>query len=91
MALAEESIPEAHSENVGATIEDTGITAEMKAKLMRKYGVRYSDIDVTITNGVVTLEGSTTRNKAKSLAESATKSVAGVKSVDRSGLSIASK
>lgn len=82
MVFADEQTPEAHSKSVGAAIDDTVITAKVKANLMHTHGLRHSDIDVTTTNGVVTLEGSATSNEAKSLAESATKSVEGVKSVD---------
>lgn len=82
IVFADELTPEAHSKSLGAAIDDTVITAKVKANLMHTNGLRHSDIDVTTTNGVVTLEGSATSKEAKSLAESATKSVEGVKSVD---------
>lgn len=81
-AYADETAPEAHSKSVGAAIDDTVITAKVKTTFIDAHGLGDSDIDVTTTNGVVTLEGSATSDKAKSLAEELTKSVAGVKSVD---------
>jgi hyperosmotically inducible protein len=76
------SMPEAHSDGLGATISDTAITAKVKTKLMGKKSLKNSDISVTTTNGVVTLDGSANSLNAKSLAEATTKSVEGVKSVD---------
>ncbi|MEO7208019.1 MAG: BON domain-containing protein [Steroidobacteraceae bacterium] len=82
VVFADEPVPEAHSKSVGAAIDDTVITAKVKTKLMNAQALGHSDIDVTTTNGVVTLEGSATSDKAKSLAESTALSVEGVKSVD---------
>ena len=82
IAYADSSMPQAKNDGVGAAISDTAITAKVKAKLMKEDGLGKSDISVTTTNGVVTLEGSATSSKAKSMAETATKSVDGVKSVD---------
>jgi len=69
---------------MGAAVTDTAITAKVKAKLMGEHSLKKSDISVTTTNGVVTLDGSASSSKAKALAEAATKSVDGVKSVDNS-------
>jgi hyperosmotically inducible protein len=74
--------PQAHSDGMGAAISDTVITAKVKAKLMGEKGLKKSEIDVTTTNGVVTLTGSASNSDAKGLAEDMTKSVEGVKSVD---------
>jgi hyperosmotically inducible periplasmic protein len=49
---------------------------------MGEDSLKKSDISVTTTNGVVTLDGSASGSHAKSAAEAATKSVAGVRSVD---------
>jgi len=80
--LADAAAPEAHSDGIGATLSDTAITAKIKAKLLTDDGLKKSKIDVTTTNGVVTLEGSASSSAAKSRAETITKAVDGVKSVD---------
>jgi hyperosmotically inducible periplasmic protein len=74
--------PTAHSDSVGAAISDTDITAKVKLKLVDVKGLKGSDVDVTTTNGVVTLTGSATSSSAKSEAEDLTKQVKGVKDVD---------
>lgn len=79
---ADQPQPKAHSNGMGAAISDTVITAKVKAKLMGEKGLKKSEIDVTTTNGVVTLTGSASNSDAKGLAEDMTKSVEGVKSVD---------
>lgn len=76
------SVPQAHSDSVGAAISDTSITAKVKARLMSESSLKNSKISVTTTNGVVTLTGSASDEKAKSLAETRAKMVEGVKSVD---------
>ncbi len=76
------SKPQAHSDGVGAMITDTAITAKVKATLMGEGSLKKSKIRVTTTNGVVTLKGSASSSDAKSAAETAAKSVEGVKSVD---------
>lgn len=81
-AAADQPQPQAHSDGMGAAISDTVITAKVKAKLMGEKGLKKSEIDVTTTNGVVTLTGSASNSDAKGLAEDMTKSVEGVKSVD---------
>ncbi|MDR3395714.1 MAG: BON domain-containing protein [Parasulfuritortus sp.] len=81
-ASAEEPMPVAHSDGLGAAVSDTVITAKVKAKLMAEKSLKRSKIKVVTTNGAVTLTGSASSSDAKSLAETATKSVEGVKSVD---------
>lgn len=76
------SAPKAHSEGMGAAISDTAITTKVKSKLMGDKRLKKSDISVTTTNGVVTLEGTASDSKAKSTAAALAKSVKGVKSVD---------
>lgn len=76
------SAPKAHSDGMGAVVSDTAITAKVKTKLMGDERLKKSDISVTTTNGVVTLEGTASSSKAKSAAGALTKSVEGVKSVD---------
>ena len=75
-------MPVAHSDGVGAAIDDTAITGKVKARLMNKHTLKYSHIKVTTTNGVVTLNGTASNSKAKSFAETEAKSIEGVKSVD---------
>lgn len=82
VVAADEPMPQAHSDGIGAAISDTAITAKVKAKLMGDDGLKGSKIHVTTTNGVVTLKGSATSSDAKSLAEDQTKTVEGVTSVD---------
>jgi len=74
--------PTAHSDSVGAAISDTDITAKVKLKLADVKALKGSDVDVTTTNGVVTLTGSATGSDAKDVAERLTKEVKGVKDVD---------
>lgn len=81
-ASPDPSVPKAHSDGLGAAVSDTAITAKVKTAMMRKDSLKNSDIHVTTTNGVVTLEGSATTSNAKAVATSAAKSVEGVKSVD---------
>jgi hyperosmotically inducible protein len=81
-ASDEASKPQAHSDGVGAMVTDTVITTQVKAKLMGEDSLKKSKISVTTTNGVVTLKGSAHSSDAKSAAETAAKSVEGVKSVD---------
>ena len=79
-ARADESTP--HSDGVGAAITDTAITAKVKSRFIGDSRLKKSDISVTTTNGVVTLEGTASGSKAKSAAAALAKSVNGVKSVD---------
>ena len=80
VAYADDATP--HSDGVGAAITDTAITAKVKAQLLSDNRLKTSKISVTTTNGVVTLAGSTASSDAKSDAETVTKNVDGVKSVD---------
>ena len=79
---AEPAAPEAHSDSVGAALADTATTARVKAKLMGKRILRHSDVDVTTTNGVVTLTGTASGPKAMDFAVDTAKAAEGVKSVD---------
>ncbi|HET8941296.1 MAG TPA: BON domain-containing protein [Rudaea sp.] len=65
---------------------DTWITTKVKAELMTTKGISSTDIDVTTTNGVVTLSGvlDTKAEVQKSIAVA--KSVKGVKKVDAAAL-----
>ena len=87
---AEAAVPEAHSDSMSAAIVDTATTARVKASLMGKKLLRHSDIDVTTTNGVVTLSGTASGPKAMAFAVETTKAVEGVKGVDNT-LTVASR
>ena len=80
-ASPDPSAPKAQSDGMGAAISDTAITAEVKAKLMGEDKLKKSDINVTTTNGVVTLEGSASSASAKAMAERKSLSIHGVRSV----------
>ena len=81
---ADTAMPQAHSDGVRATLSDTAITAKVKARLMGNDSLKHSDIDVTTTNGVVTLNGTVSSTEAGSLAATEAGVVEGVKSVDNS-------
>jgi len=74
--------PQAHSDGAVATVSDAAITVKVKATLAGKKGLEGSDISVTTTNGVVTLEGMASDSNAKSRAEKIASQVSDVKSVD---------
>ncbi len=76
------SAPEAQSDDLRTAVSDTVLTARVKAELMRLDNIRSSDIEVTTTNGVVTLRGDVDSNATRNAAAAATRSVEGVVSVD---------
>lgn len=73
---------ESHSASLGAAIDDTAITAKVKAKFIGDSQFKGSDISVTTTNGVVTLTGSAPGTDVKARAADLASAVDGVKSVD---------
>ena len=79
---SDEAQPQAHSDGMSAMITDTVITAKVQSKLTGETRLKKSEVRVTTTNGVVTLDGSASDSDAKALAEALTKLVEGVKSVD---------
>src|SRR5579859_6208082 len=82
-AIADDAAaPQAKSDSMGAAISDTDITAKVKLGMTGLKGLRSSDIKVTTTNAVVTLDGTVTSSKARSMAENVALSVDGVKGVD---------
>jgi len=81
-AASTDTVPQPHSNSVGAAITDTAITTKVKAKLIGEESLKQSDISVSTTNGVVTLTGSATSSDAKALAAKLAKGVDGVRSVD---------
>lgn len=76
------TLPKPHSDGLGAAISDTITTIKVKGKLMGEDSLDQSDIGVTTTNGVVTLDGSASGSNEKELAESTAMTTGGVKSVD---------
>jgi hyperosmotically inducible protein len=75
-------VPQPQSDSLGAAATDTAITAAVKVQLLTQASLDGSHITVTTTNRVVTLDGSASSARAKTVAEAATKSVEGVKSID---------
>jgi hyperosmotically inducible protein len=81
-AMAQEQSPTAHSDGVGATINDTAITAKVKSSFVGDDRLKGSHIKVVTTNGVVTLTGSAVSSDSKAAAEELAQGVNGVRSVD---------
>lgn len=79
---ADDAAPRAKSDSIGAAISDTVITGKVKARMVGEAALKQSDISVTTTNGVVTLNGSASSSEAKAFAETVTLAVDGVRSVD---------
>lgn len=65
---------------------DTWITTKVKAELMTTKGISSTDINVTTTNGVVTLSGVLDSKAQVQKSIALAKSVKGVKKVDSSAL-----
>jgi hyperosmotically inducible periplasmic protein len=82
IASDDASLPQAHSDSIGAAIADADITARVKLKLADVYSLKHSDISVTTTNGVVTLTGMASSSDASTVAKAVTMGVQGVKDVD---------
>jgi hyperosmotically inducible periplasmic protein len=82
--------PQPQSDNTGMTNTDSSITAQVKAKLMADDSLKGSNISVTTTDGVVSLAGTLATSASKQAAIDLTKGIAGVKSVDTTGLSSSS-
>jgi hyperosmotically inducible protein len=72
---------EAHSDGMVAAISDTLITSNVKSRLAGDSRLKNSEIDVTTTDGAVTLTGYATDPDAKSAAAAVARSVEGVKTV----------
>ncbi len=70
-----------NQETVGAYIDDSGITASVKARMVDSQTVDASAISVETLNGTVMLSGFAKNNAERSGAENLTRQVAGVKSV----------
>ena len=73
-----------HSHTVGSalsSLSDNAITSKVKNKLKKEASLKNSNINVSTSDGVVTLYGSVNDDQAKSLAESVINSIEGVKSI----------
>jgi hyperosmotically inducible periplasmic protein len=81
---ADQSSRQAGTTQAGATqeVSDTAITAGVKAKLATARDLDSSEITVETTNGTVTLTGSVNDTAARSAAETAARSFAGVTNVN---------
>lgn len=73
-----------HSHTVGSalsSLSDNAITAKVKSKLKKEESLKNYNINVSTSDGVVTLYGSVNDVQSKSLAESIVNSIEGVKSI----------
>jgi hyperosmotically inducible protein len=68
-------------ETVGAYIDDTGITTQVKARFVESKEVDAAAISVETLNGVVMLSGFAKNGTEKTTAERIARGVSGVKSV----------
>ena len=66
----------------GVIIDDSGITAKVKAAILDEPGLKTLQIAVTTVNGVVTLSGSVDSRSNSDRAEALASAVAGVKAVE---------
>lgn len=65
-----------------AVADDSSITAEVKAKLLAAASLKDEKIEVSTTEGAVTLTGTVKTKQVKGVATKIAKAVKGVKSVD---------
>ena len=77
-----------NNQTVGDKTADTWITTKVKSEFGTTKGIKSTDISVSTSDGVVTLNGSVATAQAKAKAERVAKRVKGVKSVDGSGLTV---
>jgi hyperosmotically inducible periplasmic protein len=75
-------------EQAAAIVDDSTITSEVKLKLMKAPSLKGQTIEVSTTDGIVSLTGEVKSKQAKGTATKIAKAVKGVKSVDNQ-LSIA--
>ncbi len=74
------------AENTGEVISDSWITTKVKSQFAADELVKALDINVSTTNGLVTLAGIVDSSAARNRAISITKGTKGVKRVDSSTL-----
>jgi len=70
------------SDNVGVALDDTAITAKVKAAILAEPGLKVLQINVDTMNGVTTLSGSADSQQMSDRAKEIAGAVAGVKGVD---------
>jgi hyperosmotically inducible periplasmic protein len=80
-AAKEKAISTAKEETT-AMVDDSTLTADVKVKLMKAPSLKGSTIEVSTTDGVVTLTGEVKTKQAKGAATKIAKAVKGVKDVD---------
>ena len=94
-ALADNPPPNEPEENTqndsSQPVGDTWITTKVKADLLATENVSGLDIKVETVDGVVTLTGAVASKAQKDKAIAVAKQIKGVKRVDASGLTLASK
>lgn len=78
-------------DQAGDAINDSWITTKVKADLASDKQIKNAEIDVSTDNGVVKLSGSVPSATARDHATDVAKQVHGVKRVDDSALTVASK
>ena len=71
----------AEASKAGTAMEDTTITAKVKADFLAESGLKSSDISVDTVKGVVTLTGTTDTQENSDKAKKIASDVSGVKSV----------
>ena len=67
---------------VGKFLDDTGITSEIKIRLLAEKGLEGSNISVTTTSAVVSLDGTVANISQAALAEQVARGLSNVKGVD---------
>lgn len=94
-ALADNPPPNEPEENTqndsSQPVGDTWITTKVKADLLATENVSGLDIKVETVDGVVTLSGAVASKAQKDKAIAVAKQIKGVKSVEASGLTLASR
>jgi osmotically-inducible protein OsmY len=71
-----------HDRTAGQTVDDTAVTAKVKAAFAQDPGVKAIDVKVTTYKGTVQLSGWVNTAEEKSKAEVLAKAVPGVKTVE---------
>jgi hyperosmotically inducible protein len=92
MAANPPNEPEENAQNdSNQPVTDTWITTKVKADLLATENVSGLDIKVETVDGVVTLSGAVANKSQKDKAVAVAKQIKGVKQVEASGLTLASK
>ncbi|WP_213605065.1 BON domain-containing protein [Pseudoxanthomonas japonensis] len=92
MAANPPNEPEENAQNDSSQpVTDTWITTKVKADLLATENVSGLDIKVETVDGVVTLSGAVASKAQKDKAIAVAKQIKGVKSVEASGLTLASR